>query len=271
MKHSKAQVRRKDFAVTQIADNTYWINEFDVDCCYLLTGTEKALLIDTGTGLGDLAGLVRELTDLPVTVIATHAHLDHVGGAGQFDQVFVHQRDITRFERFMRTRPMRKVFIRTLSNLPGISPGDVMKDPHKPSFIPIEDGHVFSLGERNIRVLHTPGHTKGSIVLIDDKEKLLFTGDNINVSLFMFMPDSVSIEEWQEGARAILELAKTHTAYCGHLPGRQPLEQLHETYAIADTIIRKHPKNALLWKPAFYPAKDTLPQIVYNLINVHRR
>lgn len=77
---------RPGFGVRQIAPGVYHIDEWGVASCYLVAGSERALLIDTGVGLGNMPGLVRTLTKLPVTVAATHAHCDHIGGAGRLWQ-----------------------------------------------------------------------------------------------------------------------------------------------------------------------------------------
>ena len=57
---------------------------------YLVEGDERAALIDAGTGIAPLAPVVRRLTDRPVTVVLTHNHFDHVGGAHEFDRVAIH-------------------------------------------------------------------------------------------------------------------------------------------------------------------------------------
>lgn len=74
---------RSDLPVTELAENVYLLNEFDGTNCYLVVGCEKALLIDCGTGFCDIRGAAEKLTDLPITLAATHGHGDHIGGAGQ--------------------------------------------------------------------------------------------------------------------------------------------------------------------------------------------
>lgn len=77
---------RSDLPVTKLAENVYLLNEFDGTNCYLVVGSEKALLIDCGTGFCDIRGAAEKLTDLPIILAATHGHGDHIGGAGQFER-----------------------------------------------------------------------------------------------------------------------------------------------------------------------------------------
>lgn len=72
----------------EFAPDTYEIDEFDCASIFLFVGTERALLLDTGIGIGDLKGLVEEITDKPYDVVLTHGHRDHTGGAGWFDTVY---------------------------------------------------------------------------------------------------------------------------------------------------------------------------------------
>jgi glyoxylase-like metal-dependent hydrolase (beta-lactamase superfamily II) len=62
---------------------------------YLIEGKEKAALIDTGVGVGDLKPFIRELTDKPLIVLVTHGHVDHALGAVSFDEVYMSHIDET--------------------------------------------------------------------------------------------------------------------------------------------------------------------------------
>ena len=81
----------KPYTVTQINENTWQIAEvYHLPAAlpmYLIVGTERAALIDTGIGMGNLRATVEEITDLPVSVYNTHAHLDHAAGNNEFDRV----------------------------------------------------------------------------------------------------------------------------------------------------------------------------------------
>ena len=79
--------------VSEIAPDTYAINEFGLAAMYLAVGSERALLIDTGCGLTDLPALVRRFTDKPLDVMLTHCHPDHAGGIGWFDRIYLHPDD----------------------------------------------------------------------------------------------------------------------------------------------------------------------------------
>ena len=83
-------MKTQAFPYKEIAPNTYEIGEFDCASIFLLIGDEKAMVIDTGIGIGDLKGFIRTLTDKPLMVCFTHDHADHVGGASAFDQGFIH-------------------------------------------------------------------------------------------------------------------------------------------------------------------------------------
>lgn len=82
------------FTTESLDGDTYVLSEdrhWEHTHCYLLNGSARSLLIDTGLGIGDLNGLVRDLTDRPVVAVATHAHWDHIGGHSGFPCFYVHE------------------------------------------------------------------------------------------------------------------------------------------------------------------------------------
>ena len=81
------------FNYKKILPDVYSITDIAGTNCFLILGKKKAALIDTGIGLGSLKSCVQEITDLPLIVIGTHGHLDHLGGAGEFDQVYLNPLD----------------------------------------------------------------------------------------------------------------------------------------------------------------------------------
>ena len=171
--------------ISEIAKNTYAVNEYGLSAMYVVIGTERALLIDTGCGLTDLPAMMEKLTDKPYDVVLTHGHLDHVGGIGCFSKVYLHHDDweMARNLDFERLRG----YCDSLGNMGGYEAYDYNRDMVReftefPEFLDIEDGQVFDLGGRKLTVYLIPGHTKGGLVLLDDQSRILFSGDCANVN-----------------------------------------------------------------------------------------
>jgi glyoxylase-like metal-dependent hydrolase (beta-lactamase superfamily II) len=81
------------FTTRRLGGETWAIDDRGQDIIYLVSGDERALLIDTGWGVGDLPGLVASLTSRPLLVVNTHGHPDHTFGNGQFERVYIHPAD----------------------------------------------------------------------------------------------------------------------------------------------------------------------------------
>jgi hydroxyacylglutathione hydrolase len=245
--------------VEQIAPDTYRIDEHGFVNCYLVVGKDRALLIDTGCGIGNLKSTVEEITDLPVDVVLTHAHCDHAGGVGWYESFFVHEADCDFVYRILSSGlAARTILGKTASK------SDLAKLPFKSKSLTISNGHVFELGGRSISVIHTPGHTRGSIVLLDDKHKIMFTGDDINPFLLMCLPGCTSLKEWLTGGEKILELSKEYTAYYGHAEGLQTAEQMEKTMNYVRDILASKANNRFFSKNINYPDNNSDIQIVYN-------
>lgn len=90
----------KKTEVTCICDNVYVLTDRAGCCVNLVVGKEKALVFDTGSGTDDIHGLVRKMTGLPLVVINSHGHFDHIGGNSQFDTVYMHQDDFVILESY---------------------------------------------------------------------------------------------------------------------------------------------------------------------------
>lgn len=176
----------RNYTAQPIDSVTYLIEEktkLNQGLCYLLLGEEKALLIDTGLGYRDLPAAVKELTNLPVEVVNTHGHVDHIGGNYFYDHIWLHEHDREIFKR--HTDPAYTLVLLT-EGMPGFMKPIlkvVMKnmlhvDP-RGTYHYFGDDMVFHLGGRDIEVIPTPGHTPGSVCLLDRKNRLLFTGDTI--------------------------------------------------------------------------------------------
>lgn len=143
-------------------------NEIDSNC-YLILDDECAL-IDTGTGNNDwLVNKIEEKVDLDEisVIINTHGHADHCGGNTLFDnaRIMAHTLDVEEL--------MGGGLYGTIMFLKDFDPLKVKVDKK------LKDGDIVSLGKTMLRVIHTPGHTPGSICLLEEKRRILFSGDTL--------------------------------------------------------------------------------------------
>ncbi len=143
----------------------------------MVAGSTAALLVDTGLGIGDVRAAVHELVELPLQVINTHAHYDHMGGNALFDGVAAHGAEAEQIERGVPHDQLGVVADPKsfLAPAPGFNASD-FSIAGVPVVRRLEEGDIVDLGDRRLIVLHTPGHSPGSISLLDQEHGLLFVG-----------------------------------------------------------------------------------------------
>lgn len=233
------------FTLQQVSKDVWAIDEFGIDIMYLIIGTERALLIDTGIGVGNIRAVVETMTTLPYDVVNTHHHYDHAGGNGHFQIVYAHKKAIpviyeqnnlqTRLE-FFRSQEARTEYTHEASlRFDAENIGEFeMKG--------IEEGFIFDLGNRELEVLDTPGHTKDGICLLDRKHRLLFSGDTI-VSTPTLMFDSFS-DTMSNYLASLKKLHQLKEAYELIFPGHylRPIGSIYVENQIAcvQEILEKH-------------------------------
>jgi len=201
------------FQVYRLPDGTLAIYEgyqFEEALMYLVVGTERAVLIDTGTGIGDLDEVVAELTDLPVEVINTHEHYDHAGGNYRFDKTaaFDDQAALKRLADGRSAESMTRYKSDEYVIKPYPDGFDVAAwhiPSHKPSRL-LHDGDAIDLGSRRLEVIHIPGHSPGSIALLDRENRVLFTGDHFFPGPLYCHADDVEIEKYVASNRKLAEM-----------------------------------------------------------------
>jgi hydroxyacylglutathione hydrolase len=165
----------EDYFVVQTLDpTTLAIGEpryYQGNYSYLILGARRAVLFDAGTGLRDIVPVVRSLTNLPVTVIASHLHFDHVGALGRLDKTAVLDDPTLRTRaRGAQLTLQRYEFLGFADRRSGLRFSvDEWWAP----------GSTVDLGGRALRVLATPGHTPTSVSLYDESRQQLFAGDFI--------------------------------------------------------------------------------------------
>jgi glyoxylase-like metal-dependent hydrolase (beta-lactamase superfamily II) len=175
---------------------------------YLVTGSDKALLIDTGWGIGDLAEEVKNLTSLPVIVVNTHGHPDHTCGNYQFGDAHIHEADVALLKRnyspAMRFNILKRFPKNTLPT--GFSEEAWIHAPLR-HFTPFKGPMSFDLGGRSIEVIETPGHTHGSICLYDKMDRILFCGDNFLAgNTMLHMEDSTALSVYYKSVTKLVSM-----------------------------------------------------------------
>lgn len=187
--------RNKDLTITKLEKNMWVVETTDNTTMYIIEGSKKAMLIDTGTKSEKLDSVVKLVTKKPLIVMITHIHPDHAGNIKYFDQIYFHPGD-TVLMRMMNVEYNGKVNF-------------------------VKDGEKFDLGGTTIEVLHIPGHTPGSIVLLDRQTGNCYSGDAFGSGqVWMQLLPHVSMAIYAESCRkmeALMDKGITRI-YCGHYP-----------------------------------------------------
>ncbi len=160
---------------------------------YLILGSDKALLFDTGMGIGNIQSVVAGLTRLPVSVVNSHTHNDHVGDNWRFSDVYGMDTEFTR----ANARGSKEDAQAELApdEICGALPAGfdskayAIKAFHISQWL--HDGDEIDLGGRRLKVIATPGHTPDAIALLDEKNGLLFTGDTFYLGpIYLYRPET---------------------------------------------------------------------------------
>jgi glyoxylase-like metal-dependent hydrolase (beta-lactamase superfamily II) len=217
------------FEVYKPAQNVFAIYEphqSEETIGYLILGENKALLFDTGMGISDIKKLTAELTRLPIIVLNSHTHDDHVGGNWQFETVYGMDTDFTS----ANAKGSRKDAQAEIA--PGEICGDLPRnfDPKTYSTKPwhitrfLHDADKIDLGNRTLEVIATPGHTPDAICLLDRANGLLFTGDTYYPApIWLFRPET-DFDAYDASVKRIAALAPQLKLVLGahNIPIAQP-------------------------------------------------
>lgn len=253
------------FKVKKLYENTYAISDSGIGqgtvYMYLLAGTKKALLIDSGYGLLDLRAAVRTVTDKEIICACTHGHLDHALGACQFENAYLHSNDFAVYENHTDRQFLREVGEKGIMKLPkGRLNNDsylslarrLAEMPH-PALKALEGVERFDLGGRTVSWRLVPGHTPGSIAFIDEQHQTVFDGDGAPPGAWVFLRESAGLHEYAEildDYRRFLADNGITRRYAGHTStalGQKSVRNLARCARIAERKPEKGKKvNTLL-------------------------
>lgn len=200
------------FEVYQVVPQVFAIYEphqAEETIAYLILGEKQALLFDTGLGISDIREVTRKLTRLPIVVLNSHTHDDHVGGNWQFETVYGMDTDFTR----TNAKGSRQDAQDELG--PGMICGNLPKsfDPKSYATRPwkisrfLHDHDKINLGGRTLEILSTPGHTPDAISLLDRAHGLLFSGDTYYPApIWLFRPET-NLDDYVASVKRLAALA----------------------------------------------------------------
>ncbi len=205
---------------------------------YLVEGTQKAALVDTGSGAGSLRQYVETLTERPVIVLLTHGHVDHAMGAPEFDTVYMSRKDDYIYMQH-RELEVRKRFLSQSPKFAEVAEEDYIPVTAPDGFLDMEEGDVFDLGGVSIGIYACAGHTRGSVCMLIREERTLITGDACNAFTFLFDAYSTGLSTYEKNLTKLKAktAGKFDRVYLSHGPGRDyPVVLLEEVLEVCEDI-----------------------------------
>ncbi len=201
------------FEVYRIIDGVFAIYEpgqFEEVISFLIAGENRALLFDTGLGIGDMRNVVYQLTDLEVIVLNSHTHYDHIGGNYQFETIYAMATEFTQKRALEgRSHGLVAEFVSEgwiWKSLPdGFIKDEYYSHPFAISKI-VAEGDIIDVGGRQLEILETPGHAPDSICLIDRENRILFTGDTFYLAPLYAHIDGSDFEDYATSAARLAGL-----------------------------------------------------------------
>ncbi len=204
----------KELFIKEVRPGIYLMDEAHEATGYLVIGREKACVIDTMNGYNDLYKAVRKLTDLPLTVVNTHGHPDHIFGNMYFEEAYINPEDLALAREFTEDPEFLKMCRE--------------KNRTMPPFREIRPGDIVDLGGRTLEVFALPGHTPGSILLLLREDRVLFTGDAVNHHLWMQLDGCLPMAAFlKEMDRVMFLEEKADIILHGHAHDPDDISLLH--------------------------------------------
>ena len=230
----------KFFKARRIYDNVTLITGLGGEQSFLIEGSDKALLIDGLSGVGSLKAFVRELTELPVTLVNTHGHVDHIGADFEYKEVYIAPEDIPLMYAHSDME-MRLGFAKSGAMFAPLPTEPKLSDvtvPGPVKTLPMKNGDIFDLGGVKLEVIAVPGHTRGTVVFLDRDRRIVYSGDACNRNTLVYGEESASIEEFKESLLHFKEFQPAFDGlWGGHGGAMEQPEIIDSAIALCDEIM----------------------------------
>jgi len=205
---------------------------------YLVEGSDRAVLIDTGTGVGNLSEYVKELTDKTITVILTHGHVDHASGAPNFEEVYMNHADDEVYKEHIDFE-VRKGYVKAqYKDFDKIIERDYVLQKNSSAYKDLNDGDIFDLGGITLEIYNAAGHTPGQMAVLIKEERILMTGDAANQATFLFDKYSFGLTSYEKSMKDLLSKTdgKFDKILLSHGTGDAPKELLANIIQLCEEI-----------------------------------
>ena len=205
------------FRITQPSPGVFAIQEplqREGVLSYLIVGDERALLIDTGTGAGSMKAAVETLTDLPVLLVNSHTHWDHVGSNHEFSEIAVHRAEAHELAYEYKPDEIARFFAddQLFGPLPpGRTVENITIGPSIPTRL-LGGGETLDLGGRSFRSIHTPGHAPGLLSFHDEANGVLLTTDTAYPGPLYAYSDETDLDVYIRSMELLADLAPNLTS-----------------------------------------------------------
>jgi glyoxylase-like metal-dependent hydrolase (beta-lactamase superfamily II) len=271
------------FHVSEIEPGVHLVAEPGHVCSWLVHGSERSVLLDTGLGLASISAAVAAVARTPVVVVNSHSDFDHVGGNAEFDERMIHEEGESRLAAGTSVETLR-AYDRSVSGIREsfealaaadragfhlIGPDEVVR-PWPPPDVDLEtwriepppptgllrDGDELDLGNRRLRVIHTPGHAPDHICLVDERSGILFAQDQAYYGSHLVYETHSNVEVWARSARRLADevAPSVRVVYAAHclrpaLPPRVLRELAEAGEAVVSAAVPLEPGEGLFGEP----------------------
>ena len=260
------------FINERVSEHITRIRDLSLTASYLITGSEKTALIDTGIGYGSIRKHINSELDKDANlVILTHGHLDHASGAESFSDVpvYLNENDRELMNRHVFDKQLRFDYIKTMHNrikmpLPEPVFDDLIDGFDSNNTLPLNDGDVFDLGGITLQMIHVPGHTMGSMMVLIKEERTILFGDACGPGVLLVEDECATVRQYRDRLRNVkgYEYLYDHVLR-NHDTCESQKSILGNVIEVCDEILEgrddRIPASSFLTDKPVYQAKKTLP------------